>query len=117
MADTIWSLASQLAGRREPKTPMAFYLRVLMVAVVSIVALSYAEGVDSNVRAGVIVAMVVLAIVDLVWVAVLNWNRPDSLLYGAETHFEKWKMVYGTEQGAAATEDLTTTSANRQDAN
>lgn len=106
-----WAGAFQHLGRREPKTPMSFYLRFLWVVVAGIVGSSY-SAIDPKAQAIFIGIFLALGASVLVWVGVLNWYRPENLLYGAETHFEKWKMAYGTEQGAAGKEDLTRASGN-----
>ena len=67
-----------------------------------------------GVRSFGIVILVLLMLGVPVWVAILNWCRPEALLYGADIHFEKWKTEYGTEQGGAARTDLQQAAANPQ---
>ena len=108
-----WAAAFKHFGRREPKTPMSFYSRFLWVIVIGIAGPFYSD-IDHEAKIVFIALFLALAVALLIWVAILNWNRPEYLLYGAEKHFEKWKMAYGTEQGTAVNADLTTASENPQ---
>ena len=106
-----WAAVLQHFGRREPKTPMAFYTRLIWVVVVGLAGGFYWE-VDIVTRAYMIVPFFLLAVAVFCWVAYLNWHRPEHLLYGEHTHFEKWKLAYGTEQGGASKADLNKASGN-----
>ena len=111
METGFWTAAFQHLGRREPKTPMSFYLRFLWVIAVGLASPFYSD-INATAKVVFIALFFTLGVGVLVWVGVLNWCRPENLLYGAEKHFEKWKMAYGTEQGEAGKEDLTTASGN-----
>ena len=90
---------------------MSFYTRFLGVVLVGIPAIALAN-LDRSVTGWLILLCLLLVTATLVWVSILTWNRPENLLYGADTHFKKWQMQYGTEQGAAGRDELAVTSGN-----
>jgi hypothetical protein len=77
--------------KREAKTPMSFYNRLLWIVACMILGPLYApiEAAYKPIFLGVGIAMAVgLAI----WVSIFSWIKPKNLLYGAETHLEEWKF-------------------------
>ena len=70
---------------------MAFYNRTLVVIGTTLVAVLYSNLVPLHKAVALVVGGVLLVSVN-VWVSFFSWKRPEYLLYGAETHFEKWKF-------------------------
>ena len=92
---------------------MTFYLRLVLFAGAALVSLVWApRGLPEQTQSLGIKAMFFLMVGVFVWVAILNWFRPEALLYNADTHFKKWQMEFGTELGGAAAEELEQTTAN-----
>jgi hypothetical protein len=91
--------------KREPKTPMAFFNKALYaIAAVGIAPLY------SNLEPWYKIRFVITACVFigalLVWISIYSWFKPQHLLYGAESHLEKWRLEYAasaTSSGAGAT--------------
>jgi hypothetical protein len=77
--------------KREPKTPMAFYNRLLVVIVAFIVAPLYSN-ITPTYKPVFPYVGIGLAVALFVWVSVFAWKKPKHLLYGAEAHFEEWKF-------------------------
>jgi hypothetical protein len=77
--------------KREPRTPMAFYNRLLLVIAAFIVAPLYSN-INPSYKVIFPYAGIGLALGLFVWVSIFAWKKPEHLLYGAETHFEKWKF-------------------------
>ena len=111
MSNGFWNAATEVLGRRAPKTPMAFYMRFLFVPLAGILGPTYSS-IDGTAKLWFLGLALFLGFADFVWVAILTWCRPENLLYGADTHFEKWKMAYGTEQGFAGRAELKNVSVN-----
>jgi hypothetical protein len=103
MDPRLLEIASGVLTKREVKTPMAFYTRMIWVILALIIAPPYSHLSDPY-KALLPVAGVALFIGLLVWVGFLNYTKPDHLLYGAETHFEKWKLAYASGEGKTPTE-------------
>jgi len=82
---------TQAMTRKEPKTPMAFYSRMLWVVFALIVAPLYSPGVSVGFKVAFATTGVLIALALAIWVSVFAWKKPKYLLYGAETHFEEWK--------------------------
>ena len=93
MDPKVLEIASGVLTKREVKTPMAFYTRMIWVILALIVAPPYSHLADPY-KSLLPIAGVLLFVALLVWVAFLNYKKPELLLYGAETHFEKWRMEY-----------------------
>ena len=85
-----WESIAFALAKREPKTPMAFYNRMLWVLLALIVAPLYSN-INADYKLPVLAVGIGFAVVLVVWVTIFAWKKPDHLLYGAETHFEKWK--------------------------
>ena len=101
------SVLQAMLARRDPKTPLSFYTRFVWVVVVGVGGLSFNDlSIDAPTRAWLIGGCLSLGVGVVAWVGVLNWCRPENLLYGADAHLEKWKISYGTDQGTAAESDL-----------
>jgi hypothetical protein len=103
----ILEIASSVLTKREVKTPLAFYTRMIWVILALIVAPPYSHLADPY-KNLLPVTGVLLFIGLLGWVGFLNYKKPEFLLYGAETHFEKWRMEYspGYASGAGSTPPL-----------
>ena len=103
----ILETASGVLTRKEVKTPMAFYSRIVWVILALIVAPLYSR-VGEPYQSAFPIVGILLFIALLVWVAFLNYKKPELLLYGAEAHFEKWRMEYapGVRSGMGATPPL-----------
>ena len=86
-----WLQVATLMTRKAPKTPMAFYNRTLVVIGATLVAVLYSNIDPRHKGVSLIVGGVLLVGIN-VWVSVFSWKKPRFLLYGAETHFEEWKM-------------------------
>ena len=85
-----WESIALALAKREPKTPMAFYNRMLWVLVALIVAPLYSN-IEPTYKLPVLAIGISLSVILGIWVTIFAWKKPDYLLYGAETHFEKWK--------------------------
>jgi small-conductance mechanosensitive channel len=89
--------------KREPKTPVAFYSRMLWVITALIVAPLYAS-IPSEFKIAFLVIGVVLFIALGIFISVLVWKKPAHLLSGEETHLERYKIEYaqgyGSDKGA-----------------
>lgn len=81
---------------------MAFYSRIVWVILALIVAPLYSHIAQPYQSAFPIIG-IALFVALLIWVGFLNYKKPELLLYGAEAHFEKWKMSFGSDKGS--TED------------
>ena len=90
MADW-WQTASLVLTKREPKTPMAFYSRLLWVITSIIIGPLYAN-ISPLYKVVFVIAGGVLMVLLAIWVSVFAWKKPKYLLYGAEAHFEEWKV-------------------------
>jgi hypothetical protein len=90
MADWL-ETASIVLTKREPKTPMAFYLRIIWVILALIIAPPYSGLPESYKIAFPIIGIALFALV-LIWVCFLNYFKPKYLLYGEKSHFEEWKF-------------------------
>jgi hypothetical protein len=101
------SVLHAIVSRKDPKTPMSFYTRAIWMIIAGVAGSSWeGSGVSVEARSAALYGWLALGTALLIWVAFLNWYRPEHLLYGAETHFEKWKIAFGSDQGAAAQSDL-----------
>ena len=103
-----WSQAIATIFSKQPKTPMSFYSRLIWIVLAGIIGPLYSN-LGQATKPYFVMASLGLALAVAIWVSILVWYRPEHLLYGAETHFEKWKTAYGTEQGAALSTRPTTT--------
>jgi|SRR5580658_1832777 hypothetical protein len=90
MADWL-ETASVVLTKREPKTPMAFYLRIIWVILALIVVPPY-SGLPEVYKTAFPIVGIVLFVVVLGWVGFLNYYKPKYLLYGEKSHFEEWKF-------------------------
>jgi hypothetical protein len=90
--------AATVITRREPKTPMEFYSRVLWTIMALIIAPPFSPIPSPFKIVFLSLAVMLLAILGI-FVSYLVVKKPENLLYGAETHFEKWKAVY-SDKGA-----------------
>ena len=113
MEVSFWGSLAQLLGRREPKTPMSFYTRFLLVVISAIVAPTYSS-IGETAKLFFLSCALLLGAAILIWVGVLTWCRPENLLFGADTHFEKWKMGFGTDKGPATKSELKQSVSNPQ---
>jgi hypothetical protein len=86
-----WVEVVSVMTRGTPKTPMAFFNRLLVVIGTIVVAALYSN-IDPRYKAISLVVGAALLVCDAVWVGYFSWTKPENLLYGAETHFEKWRM-------------------------
>jgi hypothetical protein len=87
----ILETASGVLTKREVKTPMDFYSRIVWVILALIVAPLYSR-VGEPYQSAFPIVGIILFVAVLAWVGFLNYTDPGKLLYGAETHFEKWRM-------------------------
>jgi hypothetical protein len=106
-------VAGDLLTRRETKTPMAFYTRFLFVILAAVVAPLY-SGIGPMAKITFLSVSIGFGVLLAVWVSIFAWYKPEHLLYGAETHFEKWKMAFGTEKGFATVTELQISTPNPQ---
>ena len=90
MADWL-ETASIVLTKREPKTPMAFYLRIIWVILALIIAPPYSNLPDTYKAAFPIIGIVLFVLI-LIWVCFLNYAKPKYLLYGEKSHFAEWKF-------------------------
>ncbi len=104
---------TSLLSKREIKTPMAFYTKVLWVIVATVVAPLYSN-IDVSLKAVFVWVGVGFAVILCIWISFFAWKKPDHLLFGAEAHFEKWKIAYGTERGLASPKELKSAVSNPQ---
>lgn len=109
-------VASGVLTKREVKTPMAFYSRIVWVILALIVAPLYSR-VGEPYQSAFPIVGIALFVALLAWVAFLNYTKPELLLYGAEAHFEKWRMEYvpGPKSGMGATPPLSSGLEPSQD--
>lgn len=101
-------VAAGVLTKREVKTPMAFYSRITWVILALIVAPLYSK-VSAPYQTAFPIIGIVLFVALLCWVGFLNYKKPELLLYGAEAHFEKWRMEYipGPRSDVGSTPPLT----------
>jgi len=109
----ILETASGVLTRKEVKTPMAFYSRIVWVLLALIVAPLYSH-VGEPYQAAFPIIGIVLLVALLVWVGFLNYRKPELLLYGAEAHFEERKMEF-FRSGMGATPPLSSGLEPSQD--
>jgi len=71
---------------------MAFYSRIPLVIAAIIIPTFYAN-MDAHKWIACSAAILLLVLI-AIWVSIFSWKKPEHLLYGAETHFEKWKVEH-----------------------
>ncbi len=106
------TLTSALS-RREVKTPMAFYSRVLWVAIALILGPLYSS-LEAKLQVILVSIGIALAVGVCVWVSFFAWKKPEYLLFEAETHFQRWRISYGTEMGTASPKELQAPGTGRE---
>jgi hypothetical protein len=106
-------VTADVLSRRETKTPMAFYTRFLFVLMTMVAAPLYAN-IDPTTKVTMLAVTIAIGVLLVVWVSIFAWCKPEHLLYGAETHFEKWKIGFGTEKGPATETELQKSVPNPQ---
>ena len=79
--------------RREAKTPMSFYNRLLWIIAVMILGPLYAN-IGAEYKIVFPVVGIVMALGLAMWVSYFAWKKPKHLLYGAESHFEEWSIEH-----------------------
>ena len=77
---------------------MAFFSRVLWIIVAFIVGPLYSN-INPNYKPLFPIVGIVLGVLLVIWVSYFAWKKPEYLLYGAETHFEKWKTTFYGDKG------------------
>jgi hypothetical protein len=79
--------------KREAKTPMSFYNRLLWIIGAMILGPLYAN-IGAEYKLVFLVVGIVMALALTVWVSYFAWVKPKHLLYGAESHFEEWSIEH-----------------------
>jgi len=77
--------------KREARTPMSFYNRLLWIVAVMIIAPLYAN-IEPGYKLAFLVIGIAMALALAVWVSYFAWQKPKHLLYGAESHLEEWSI-------------------------
>lgn len=76
---------------------MSFYNRLLWIIAVMILGPLYAP-IDAAYKLPFLIVGITMALGLAVWVSYFAWKKPKHLLYGAETHFEEYRLeAKGTE--------------------
>jgi hypothetical protein len=84
----------------DPTTPMAFYNRLIWVALAVLVAPLFSN-IDPQIKPIFVWVGLGFAIAIAILIAVLTWLKPASLVYGAQEHMEMFKSGTG-QTGQAA---------------
>jgi hypothetical protein len=77
--------------KKEPKTPMSFYTRLLWIIAAMILGPLYAP-IDATYKPIFLGVGIVMALGLSVWVSYFAWTKPKHLLYAAESHIEEFKI-------------------------
>jgi hypothetical protein len=77
--------------KREAKTPMSFYIRLLWIVAAMILGPLYAP-IDASYKPIFLGVGIAMAIGLAVWVSYFAWAKPKYLLYAAESHIEEFKI-------------------------
>ena len=77
--------------KKEPKTPMSFYNRLLWIIAAMILGPLYAP-IDATYKPVFLGVGIVMALGLAIWVSVFSWKRPKHLLYGADSHMEERRI-------------------------
>lgn len=80
---------------------MAFYVRFLFVVMALVTAPLYAPDISAHAKIVLVSVGIAIAVTSFIWVSVFAWFKPEHLLYGAESHFEKWRIGLGSDRGVA----------------
>ncbi len=79
--------------KRETRTPMSFYSRLLWIIAAMILGPLYSNIVPVYKLVFLIVG-IIMALGLTIWVSYFAWTKPKHLLYGAETHLEEYNLDY-----------------------
>ena len=95
-------------SRREVKTPLAFFFR-LVTAVLAVVLLAlYVLRTDANLTYRVFIIAMAVLIAFFIAVFVFAWRKPVNLVYGETGHRAERRFAMGTEQRELAAEEVAT---------
>jgi hypothetical protein len=100
-----WDTLAIALTKREPKTPMAFFNRAL-IALTVLGAVPMYSALEPVYKVGFCITGFALVVALAIWISVYSWHKPQNLLYGAESHLEKWRLEYAasaTSSGAGQT--------------
>jgi hypothetical protein len=93
-----------LFTKREVKTPLGFFFRVVWVLPVILVAAFYAVSAERRFEAFLCCIGLLAAVILLV--SVFAWFRPKNLVYGETGHRAELKLGMGTERQEISASDL-----------
>ena len=90
--DMNWlEIISVAITKREAKTPMSFYTRLLWIIAAMILGPLYAP-IEAVYKPIFLIVGIVMALGLAIWVSYFSWKKPKNLLYGAESHIEEFKI-------------------------
>lgn len=77
--------------KRETRTPMSFYSRLLWIIAAMILGPLYSN-IGPVYKLVFLIVGIVMALGLTIWVSYFAWKKPKYLLYGAETHLEEYSL-------------------------
>ena len=88
-----WVQLATAAFKRTPKTPLSFFCRLAWIVGGIVFGALYSNISIAQKEFAVGFALIFLA-AEFVLILAFVWLRPEYLLYGADTHFERWKTTF-----------------------
>jgi hypothetical protein len=95
--------------RREVKTPLTFFFRVVgaIVVLIAVGAFTFGNSADGDAkRFNLIVIGLIMVAVMFMIVVIFAWRSPRNLIYGETAHRAEWKMQFGTERILTSQEEI-----------
>jgi hypothetical protein len=89
--------------KKEAKTPMSFYTRLLWIIAAMILGPLYAP-IDATYKLIFLCVGIAMALGLTVWVSYFAWRKPKYLLYGAESHIEELRIEAKTPDMGSVSE-------------
>ena len=97
-----WLQLASVALKRTPRTPLSFFSRFVWVVGGIVFGALYSNITTERKEFFVEFALAFL-VVEFLLILAFVWLRPEHLLYGADAHFEKWKLAFGTDKSVETT--------------
>jgi hypothetical protein len=95
-------------SRREVKTPLAFFFRVVTAVLAVVLPVLYVLRADPNQVFRVFIIAISVLIAFFVAVFIFAWFNPVNLVYGETGHRAERKFAMGTEQRELGAEEVAT---------